>query len=137
MWAVFRFFFFFSFTNNSLTFVAKCVRRESPYALISGKFCFNILITTEKYYYIQHYLIERERIDHIRLLLLSSLMLLLFLLGIAVLLSFVGLVHLSVKGKLISSTLLLLKNVSGPYPKKSSTTSVTLDFPHLFAQMAL
>ena len=62
----------------------------------------------------------------------SSLMLLLLLLGIAVLLSFVGLVHLSVKGKLISSTL-LLKNVSGPYPKKSSTTSVTLAFPHLFA----
>ena len=82
-------------------------------------------------------LIERERIDHIRLLLLSSLMLLLFLLGIAVLLSFVGLVHLSVKGKLISSTLLLLKNVSGPYPKKSSTTYVTLAFPHLFAMMAL
>ena len=82
-------------------------------------------------------LIERERIDHIRLLLLSSLMLLLFLLGIAVLLSFVGLVHLSVKGKLISSTLLLLKNVSGPYPKKFSTTSVTLAFPHLFAPMSL
>ena len=81
-------------------------------------------------------LIERERIDHIRLL-LSSLMLLLFLLGIAVLLSFVGPVHLSVKGKLISSTLLLLKNVSGPYPKKSSTTSVTPAFPHLFALMAL
>ena len=60
-------------------------------------------------------LMERERIDHIKLLLLSSLMLLLFLLGIAVLLSFVGPVHLSVKGKLISST--LLKNVSGPYPK--------------------
>ena len=82
-------------------------------------------------------LIERERIDHIRLLLLSSLMLLLFLLGIAVLQSFVGLIHLSVKGKLISSTLLLLKNVSGPYPKKSLTTSVTLAFPHLFAPMAL
>ena len=44
---------FFSFTNNSLTFVAKCVRRASPYALISDKFHFNILITTEKYYYIQ------------------------------------------------------------------------------------
>ena len=58
-------------------------------------------------------LMERERIDHIKFLLLSSLMLLLFLLGIAVLLSFVGPVHLSVKGKLISSTLLLLKNVSG------------------------
>ena len=42
--------------------------------------------------------IERERIDHIKLLLLSSLMLLLFLLGIAVLLNFVGPVHLSVKG---------------------------------------
>ena len=61
--------------------------------------------------------IERERIDHIKLLILSSLMLLLFLLGIAVLLRFVGPVHLSVKGKLISSTLLLLKNVSGPYTK--------------------
>ena len=48
-------------------------------------------------------------------------MLLLFLLGIAVLLRFVGLVHLSVKGKLISLTL-QLKNVSGPYPKKSSTS---------------
>ena len=80
--------------------------------------------------------IERERIDHIKLLLLSSLMLLLFLLGIAVLLNFVGPVHLSVKGKLLSSTL-LLKNVSGPYPKKSSTTSVTLAFPHLFALMVL
>ena len=64
-------------------------------------------------------LIEREHIDHIRLLLLNSLMLLLFLLGIVVLLSFVEPVHLSVKGKLISSTLLLLKNVSGPYPNKS------------------
>ena len=81
-------------------------------------------------------LIERECIDHIKLL-LSSLMLLLFLLGIAVLLSFVEPVHLSVKGKLISSTLLLLKNVSGPYPKNSSTTSVTPAFPHLFALMAL
>ena len=82
-------------------------------------------------------LIERERIGHIKLLLLSSRMLLLFLLGIAVLLSFVEPVHLSVKGKLISSTLLLLKNVSGPYPKKSSTTSVTPAFPHLFTLMAL
>ena len=62
-------------------------------------------------------LIEREHIDHIKLLLLSSLMLLLFLLGIAVLLRFVGPIHLSVKGKLMSSTL-LLRNVSGPYPKK-------------------
>ena len=61
---------------------------------------------------------DREGAHHIKLLLLSSLMLPLFLLGIAVLLSFVGLVHLSVIGKLISSTLLLLKNVSGPYPKK-------------------
>ena len=60
-----------------------------------------------------------ELIDHIKLLLLSLLMLLLFLLGIAVLLRFVGPVHLSVKGRLISSTLLLLENVSGPYPKKS------------------
>ena len=50
--------------------------------------------------------------------------------------SFVGPVHLSVKGKLISSTL-LLKNVSGPYPKKFSTTSVTPAFPHFFALMAL
>ena len=81
--------------------------------------------------------IERERIDHIKLLLLNSLMPLLFLLGIAVLLNFVGPVNLSVKGKLISSTLLLLKNVSGPYPKKYSTTSVTLAFPHSFALMAL
>ena len=46
---------FFFFTNNSLTFVAKCVRSGSPYALISGKFCFNIFITTGKYYYIRHY----------------------------------------------------------------------------------
>ena len=61
--------------------------------------------------------IERERTDHIKLLLLSSLMLPLFLLGIIVLLRFVGPVHLSVKGRLISSTLLLLKNVSSPYPK--------------------
>ena len=82
-------------------------------------------------------LIEREHIDHIKLLLPSSLIPLLFLLGIAVLLSFVEPVHLSVKGKLISSTLLLLKNVSGPYPKKSSTPSVTPAFPHLFALMAL
>ena len=57
-------------------------------------------------------------------------MLLLFWLGIAVLLNFEGPVHLSVKGKLISSTLLLLKNVSGPYPKKSSTTSNS-SFPSL------
>ena len=87
--------------------------------------------------------IEREHIDHIKLLLLSSLMLFLFLLGITVLLSFEGPVHLYVKGKLISSTLLLQKNVSGLYPKKkkkkkiSSTTSVSPDFPHLFAPMAL
>ena len=67
----------------------------------------------------------------------ESLTVILFLLGITVLLSFVGPVHLSVKGRLISSTLLLLKNVSGPYPKKSSTTSVTPAFPHLFALMAL
>ena len=76
-------------------------------------------------------LIERERIDHIRLLLLTSLMLLLFLLGIAVLLSFVGLVHLSVEGKLISSTLLLLKNVSGPYPKKIFNNFCNSSFPSL------
>ena len=81
--------------------------------------------------------IEREQIDHIKLLLLSSLMLLLFLLEITVLLRIVAPVHLSVKGKLISSSLLLLKNVPGPYPKKSSTTSVTPAFPHLFTLMAL
>ena len=34
----------FFFLSNSLTFVAKCVRSGSPYALISGKFCFNILL---------------------------------------------------------------------------------------------
>ena len=76
-------------------------------------------------------LIERERIDHLKLLLLGSLMLLLFLLGIAVLLSFVGTVHLSVKGKLISSTLLLLKNVSGPYPKKIFNNFCNSSFPSL------
>ena len=66
MWAEFRFFFFFSFTNNSLTFVAKCVRRASPYALISDKFRFNILITTEKYYYIQHWMpVVQFLIDHV------------------------------------------------------------------------
>ena len=48
--------------------------------------------------------IERERIDHIKLLLLGSLMLLLFLLGIAVLLRFVGPVHLSIKLRLINSS---------------------------------
>ena len=61
-------------------------------------------------------LIERKCIYHIRLL-LSSLMLLLLLLGIAILLRFAGLIHLSIKLKLVSSTLLLLKNVFGPYPK--------------------
>ena len=66
-----------------------------------------------------------------------TLMLLIFLLGIAVLLRFVGPIHLSIKGKLISSTFLLLKNVSGLYPKKSSTTSVTPDSPHLFILKAL
>ena len=81
--------------------------------------------------------IEREHIDYIKLLLLSSLILLLFLLGIAVLLRCIGSVHLSVRGKLISSTLFLLKNVYGPYPKKSSITSVTLALPNLFALMAL
>ena len=84
-------------------------------------------------------LIERERIDHIKLLLLSSLMLLLFLLGIAVLLRFLGPVHLSVNGKLISSTL-LLKHVFwslSKKKKKSSATSVTSAFPHLFALVAL
>ena len=58
-------------------------------------------------------------------------MLLLFLLGIAVLLNFVGPVHLSVKGKLISSTLLLLKNVSGPYPKKIFNNFCNSSFPSL------
>ena len=59
-------------------------------------------------------------------------MLLLFLLGIAVLPKFEGPILLSVKGKLISSTLLLLKNVFGPSPKKSSTTSVAnSSFPSL------
>ena len=72
-------------------------------------------------------LIERESVfDHFTLLLLSSLMLLLFLLEP---------IHLSIKGKLINTTLLLLKNVSGPYRKKSSTTSVIPAFPHLFALM--
>ena len=81
--------------------------------------------------------IVRERIDHIKLLLLSSLMQSLFLLGIAALLRFIGPVYLSVNGKLISSTLFLLKTVSGPCPKKSSTASVTSAFPHLFALIAL
>ena len=62
--------------------------------------------------------VERECIGHIKLLLLNSLMLLLFLIAISVLLRFVGSVHLSVKGKLIGLTLLLLKNVVGPYRKK-------------------
>ena len=44
--------------------------------------------------------------------------------------------HLSFcKGKLISLTL-LLKNVSGPHPKKSST-AVTPTFPHLFPLVVL
>ena len=82
--------------------------------------------------------IERECIDSIKLLLLSSPMLPLFLLvGITVLRRFVGPVHLSIRGKLISSTLLLLKIVSCPYAKKISTTSVTPAFPHLFVLMAL
>ena len=63
--------------------------------------------------------IEKEYIDHIKLLLLSSLMLLLFLLGITILLRFIGLVHLSVKGGLIGLTLLLMNNISGPYQKKN------------------
>ena len=58
-------------------------------------------------------------------------MLLLFLPGIAVLPRFVGPVHLSVKGKLISSTLLLLKNVSGPYPKKNFNNLSNSSFPSL------
>ena len=75
--------------------------------------------------------VERERIDHIKLLLLSSLMLLLFLLRITVLLSFVRPIHLSVKEKLISSTLLLLKNVSSPYPKKIFNNFCNTSFPSL------
>ena len=80
---------------------------------------------------------EREHIDQIKLILLRLLMLLLFLLGIAVLLRFIGPVHLSVKGKLISSTLLLLKKCFWSLSKKSSTTSVTPAFPHLFILMSL
>ena len=80
--------------------------------------------------------IEREHIDHIKLLLLSSLMLLLFLLGITVLLRFVGSIHLYVKGKLVGLTI-LLKSGFDPYPKKSSTTSVTSTALHLFALMVL
>ena len=57
-------------------------------------------------------------------------MLLLFLLGIANLLRFVWPVHLSVKGKLISS-ILLLKNVSGPYPKKIFNNFCNSSFPSL------
>ena len=45
------------------------------------------------------------------------------MLGIEVLLKFVGSVHLSTKGKMIGSTLLLLKSVSGPYPKRKSTSA--------------
>ena len=44
---------------------------------------------------------------------------------------------LAAHGQRIEASEPLLKNVSGPYPKKSSTTSVTLAFPHLFAPMAL
>ena len=40
-------------------------------------------------------------------------------------------VHLSVKGKLISTTLLLLKNVSGPYPKKIFNNFCNFSFPTL------
>ena len=74
--------------------------------------------------------IERERIDRIKLF-LSSHMLLLFLLGITVLLRFVGSVHLSMKLRLISSTLLLLKNVSGLYPKKIFDNFCNASFPSL------
>ena len=52
--------------------------------------------------------IERECVNHIKLL-LSSRMLLVFLLGFAV--------HLYLKGKLISSTFLLLKNVCSLFKK--------------------
>ena len=76
-------------------------------------------------------LIERESIGNIKLLLLKSLMLVLFLLGIAVLLSFVGPVHLSIKGKLISSTLLLLKNVFWSLSKKIFNNFCNSNFPSL------
>ena len=62
-------------------------------------------------------------------------MLLLFLLRIAVLLRFIGDVHLSVKEKLMCSTLLLLKkNVSGPYPppQKKKKFNNFCNFPSLF-----
>ena len=58
-------------------------------------------------------------------------MLLLFLLGFTVLLRFVEPIHLSIKGQLISSTLLLLKNVSGPYPKKILNNFCNSSFPSL------
>ena len=58
-------------------------------------------------------------------------MLLLFLLGIAVLLSFVGPVHLSVKGRLISSTLLLLKKCFWSLSKKIFTNSCNSSFTSL------
>ena len=58
---------------------------------------------------------EKECNGLIKLLLLSTPMLLLFLLGITVLLRFVGPFHFSAKGNLIGLTF-LLKNVSGPYP---------------------
>ena len=52
-----------------------------------------------------------------------------FLLGIAVLLKFIGPVHFSVRGKSISSTLLLLKNVSGSCPKKIFNNFCNSNFP--------
>ena len=74
-------------------------------------------------------LIEREHIDHITLLLLSSLMLLLFLLGIAVLLRFAAPIHLSIKGKLISSILLLLKKCFWFLSKKIFNNFCNSSFP--------
>ena len=58
-------------------------------------------------------------------------MLLLCLLRIIVLLRFARLGHLSVKGKLISLTLLLLKNVSGPYPQINFNSFCNSNFPSL------
>ena len=63
----FFFFFFFSFLHQELLPLLPSVWAElSPYALISDKFRFNILITTEKYYYIQHWMPAVQfLIDHV------------------------------------------------------------------------
>ena len=62
----------------------------------------------------------------------------LFLIGIAIPLRYVEPVHISIKGKMIGLTLLLLKNVSGPYKKKkkNSTISVTQTFLQLLGSIA-